>query len=418
MSLTVPAWINESFLATVLQESIGDDRAEIIIKSFTTKPATSGDNFLSTIVRVIVEYCCYIDREDDEDDDDNDDEGNKQVSLIIKIPHHGEWVKSLVGECYKAEHTVYTDLLSKMYDLLHTDKYFTPRLLYANSSYTMVFEDLSAEGYVMPDKVKQLDYEHSVMCVRTLARYHAGSVAVIKKYPSLLGKLGIETYYTEEKREVNNQNLVTMSECFVNAVENWNVFENFKERTKQIWEEITDRLIESYKPRNAALNVMNHGDLWTNNIMYRYDSTGRPIDVKIIDFQTCRYTSPIIDLCCFVFGSADGDVVETRLPELLDAYLDALNGQLEELGCDERMSKEELDRELNTSLHVVFALLYEFLPFLYPDEDTSLELPTGAEEKETVNLVDLDIYRRGYIGKNYVPVAIRGLRFLEKKGLF
>ena len=161
MSLTVPAWINESFLATVLQESIGDDRAEIIVKSFTTKPATtSGDNFLSTIVRVIVEYCCYIDREDDEDDDDNDDEGNKQVSLIIKIPHHGEWVKSLVGECYKAEHTVYTDLLSKMYDLLHTDKYFTPRLLYANSSYTMVFEDQMC----IRDSSASHNYRESLNC--------------------------------------------------------------------------------------------------------------------------------------------------------------------------------------------------------------------------------------------------------------
>lgn len=416
MTFTAPAWINESFLASILQQNNDNERAEVIIKHFTTTSATAvGDNFLSTIVRVQVDYCCYVDREDDDDDDDG---GTKQMSLIVKIPHHGDWIKSFIGECYKVEYTMYTDFLPKMYELLRTDRYFTPRLFYSNSTYTMVLEDLVAGGYIMPDKIKQLDYDHCEICLRALARFHAGSVAVLNRYPDFMEKVGVETFYTEEKREINKQNLALISEWFMNAVESWNLFENFRERTKRIWEEIIDLQIESYKPRQNSLNVLNHGDLWTNNTMFRYDSAGSPIDVKLIDFQTCRYSSPINDLCIIIFSSADGNAIETRLPDLMDAYLDALNRQLEEIGCEERLTKIQLENEFSSSLHIVFALIYEFLPFLYPDENTDLKFPSNATDSQGANLAELDIYRRGYIGKHYAPVAVRCLRFLERKGFF
>lgn len=72
-------------------------------------------------------------------------------------------------------------------------------------------------------------------------------------------------------------------------------------------------------------NVMCHGDLWVNNLMFRYDGrTDRVADVRLIDLQTARCASPVIDILHFVFTSTERSMRDAHLDELLQCYLDAV----------------------------------------------------------------------------------------------
>ena len=165
----------------------------------------------------------------------------------------------------------------------------------------------------------------SVLCVTTLARFHAASVLLIEKHPDILDHLAWEFLYSEEKKELNKGYLGTMSQNFVATVESWKIFENFTGRIERFWDTILDDMIQLCKPRKNSFNVLNHGDTWTNNMLFKYDDSGRPVDIKLIDFQVSRYTSPAMELQYFLFTSAGEDVVESRLTDLFDAYVDALN---------------------------------------------------------------------------------------------
>lgn len=58
-------------------------------------------------------------------------------------------------------------------------------------------------------------------------------------------------------------------------------------------------------PKPKQFTCLVHGDAWLANILFQYDSNGRPKDCQFIDFQQSVYTSPAIDLLCLIFTSAE-----------------------------------------------------------------------------------------------------------------
>ncbi|XP_046686560.1 uncharacterized protein LOC124372229, partial [Homalodisca vitripennis] len=84
--------------------------------------------------------------------------------------------------------------------------------------------------------------------------------------------------------------------------------------------------------------------------------------VKLVDFQYPRYSSPAVDLIYFIWTSADEGVRETKQEELLDIYLQTLNSTLEELGCQERLTAEELRQDLRALADWVLVLICQLLP--------------------------------------------------------
>lgn len=87
-------------------------------------------------------------------------------------------------------------------------------------------------------------------------------------------------------------------------------------------------------------NVLNHSNLKVPNILFKDDETGAPISVKLLDFQTCRWNSPALDLIFFYVNSVDFSVFKEHHEELLHNYLTSLNETLAELECDCAYSRE------------------------------------------------------------------------------
>ena len=65
--------------------------------------------------------------------------------------------------------------------------------------------------------------------------------------------------------------------------------------------------------------VLCHGDLWINNLMFKYDNA-QVKSVKLIDLQTVRYSSPVIDILHFIYSSTEKDLRDNHLDQLLEDY--------------------------------------------------------------------------------------------------
>lgn len=57
---------------------------------------------------------------------------------------------------------------------------------------------------------------------------------------------------------------------------------NAAPKFEKLAQKISHRLINVTKYSEDEFCVLNHGDCWTNNIMFRENDDGQPIDVRLV----------------------------------------------------------------------------------------------------------------------------------------
>lgn len=90
---------------------------------------------------------------------------------------------------------------------------------------------------------------------------------------------------------------------------------------------------------NSMWTVVCHGDLWINNLMFKYNNRNEVDDVRLVDLQTLRYTSPVIDILHFLYTSTDYTIRAQYMDQLIVDYAQALytalkNFEVPDIGVD------------------------------------------------------------------------------------
>uniref|UniRef100_A0A1B6KYQ0 CHK kinase-like domain-containing protein n=1 Tax=Graphocephala atropunctata TaxID=36148 RepID=A0A1B6KYQ0_9HEMI len=224
---------------------------------------------------------------------------------------------------------------------------FTAQSYYSPIKGVIVFEHLRPD-YKVADKTKQLNLAHSKLVFTALAKFHAAGITVYHQDPKLIESVSGECFY------VHGSPLQKWIEFGCRAVgENLSKLEGCKEyadfflsQAANVW----NLVVEGVKPKPGRLNVLLHGDVWVNNLLFKYKNNRlEPIDVKLFDFRTLRYSTPVLDLYYFLYTSANDEVREFHQLELFDLYLKTLNGELEKMGCKVRWTMEELKEDIKTA---------------------------------------------------------------------
>lgn len=103
--------------------------------------------------------------------------------------------------------------------------------------------------------------------------------------------------------------------------------------------------LSSYDP--DEFNVINHGDCWVNNFLFKYGTRDELIDLIFVDFQLPKYGHPSTDLLNFIMTSVHIDHKLKDFDFFIKYYYDNLVEHLSLLGYEERVPTL---KELHTQL--------------------------------------------------------------------
>lgn len=101
------------------------------------------------------------------------------------------------------------------------------------------------------------------------------------------------------------------------------------------------RVMEPTEP----LSVLCHGDFNRNNLLFRYDEGGRPVDALAYDMATVRYGSPALDLSFFLYMNTDRRTRDDHWDVLLDAYCETLATAVGDIPVPDRGRLDDEMRE-------------------------------------------------------------------------
>lgn len=194
----------------------------------------------------------------------------------------------------------------------------------------LILQDLREQGYRLTTEKVFLDYDHIVLAMQALGRFHALSyVAKQSDAEGFLEKAKglLETKFTDDNVE-NNYYLFKYSvqravQPFLDQGKYTDIITKFKQKLTNVKEFFVDLLKTDEK-----MSVICHGDFCRNNVVYKYNERDQPIAVKLFDVATAKLTSPVIDISFFLFLNTTSELRRRHWDDFLSAYHEALRTEV------------------------------------------------------------------------------------------
>lgn len=343
---------------------------------FTNK----GDNYVAAITSVNVNF--------------SKDGRDEEATYVVKIKQNRN--SDFDDMVFMKESGFYTQLLPLLNAELTNAGMAPlriPRCLHSTwheSQSQLFLEDLRPLGFKLYDRRKPLCPRHATLVLQELGRLHAASLLLQSRSPegeleSRFPFLTWEMFNYSEKIKTAFRVLITGSlhtaSLLAEAVE--------REDMRAWFESLGPRAVEALVQvmgSSPPFDVIGHGDCWINNILFRYDAQGQPVEVMLLDFQLCRKASLAVDLNYFLFSSMAAAERNDKLEDLLATYYAALREVVEAARVIVPFALEEVIAEFykKTILGLIFGALA--IPALLCEAKEAQEF-TVASGEHTHNYV-------------------------------
>ncbi|XP_069690900.1 uncharacterized protein [Periplaneta americana] len=338
-----PSWMDKIFFEKALQSSENDPF--LTVTSVQIERATvPGDNYLSAMYRATIQIV----------------KGDKteERSLIVKTEPTGQAMNKLAadGNVFEREVTMFRDVIPAMNRLIEEIlpgkcQPFAAKYVYScNGPHksTIILEDLKKKGFKMAERTTGLDMDHCLLVMRTLARFHAASVALKDRSPELL-----EPFMTSEVLDtMENDFQDVISSMYTNIakeVKNWPEYgEKYYNKILKVAPVSAKKYVEGRRRDENDFNVLSHGDLWINNMMFAYsEDNNSPLDLRFVDYQISYWATPAIDIHYFLESSTCNDLLD-KTHILVEEYYQTLEETLTLFGYQHLLPPwEEFNNQLN-----------------------------------------------------------------------
>lgn len=189
-------------------------------------------------------------------------------------------------------------------------------------------EDLNVRGFNMIDKsTEAVTADHVRLVMQKLGKLHAISFALKDQQPDKFNELASalsEEFIRRDDSDMREY-LSRRNDRIFDVVAD-EEFTQLSRKLKTLFErdclDIAADCLDAQIVGSAAIII--HGDVWQNNIMFRCESDGKPSEIKLLDWQTSRYTSPVIDLCYFIFCCTTKELRDAHYEEFQKVYYENL----------------------------------------------------------------------------------------------
>ncbi|XP_017884486.1 uncharacterized protein LOC108627661 [Ceratina calcarata] len=256
----------------------------------------------------------------------------RSFPLLIKLlPEEGAENRGPIAfDSYQNEEMFYskmtakygTDLVPKCY-LSDLGRYGRP---------VIVLEDLEEDGYKQVDE--ELNEEHLKLCVKVLAKFHARGLRLKENEPQVFREFEaklLEVCLNEDMLQRYQKKSTRMTDI-LEFLPNRDLAEKIKSKLNKNPLEIARTIATEV---NDASTIC-HGYFSHDNLLFKYRD-GKPIDAKIIDWQTMRYCSPAVDLgpiLLFNVTQEHGSNASSKVHEILALYIDTVAAEYPEIERD------------------------------------------------------------------------------------
>lgn len=396
-----PPWLDEEFVVFALQ---GNRRSppNFSIKDMEITSALPRGNFLGKIFRVLVNYSWVILL------------GNTETRrFIVKTPPVGPLADAINAIlCTKKEAYVYENILPGVTDLL--EERITPLKSFSPREDVLVLEDLQQDGYINLDREKQLDYDHCVVALQAIAKFHAASVVLFKRSPEEVITAGEEIFFKPEFQDRMQPLFKNTLNILASEIKSWQSLKGLSTIIQQLSNSAWEITVNLVQRQFGTFNVLNHGDFEKDNILFKY--VDNKVDsAKLVDFQFCRFGSPALDLQNFFVYSVEDEIRTNRLSDLLLVYVDSLNSTLSKLGyVEETLLYEDLQIQLKETDFFGLIVSIFHLPFWVAEP---VPPPIGADMEVPLTVVQ-KLYAEVFKREKYKNTITRIIEFYGTRGLF
>lgn len=387
--------IDEDIIKKILTTKDPNSQIKVLKWNINNNIVAAGTNYCSEVSRLTISY-------------EKDDIEMKRI-IFLKVPVNCPMFQSLKNfNHYEKEMIMYTKILPQMYTI--EEKYFTARHYFYDDKMSLFLKDLSLSGYKNANRLDQLDVEHSCYALKCLAKFHALSVKIERTYglPDIIKTDSF--FHTNHEEDEIHKSFLKGIPLFIDHLAD-DVKEKYPELVAAFQNITWESLVQLISPKSESFNVLNHGDFWVNNIMFKYDKYSILKKVKILDFQLCRWASPAIDLIYFFITSVRFEVYEKYFDLLLEIYLSTLNKVLVSLECQEYKMKELLI-DIKSRYTLAYVLLSCALPFIMSDPND----PIDMEEMCSNGKINFNSASKAYKLENFVILSRKWFIHFANKG--
>lgn len=215
----------------------------------------------------------------------------KKINFFVKLPPS---INSPVYEfaqeygSFNKEMVLYTTVFPEMLDSY--EKYI-PECFLGTENGMLVLEDMVHSGYTMANKDTPFDLKHCEVLMKTLAKFHARSFIFKQQHKKTLydkfSHCMQETLWSQQGTakpmlDAAMKGIVSMIDLLPEL--NDDQRSSFQKKIVKLCAEHPTKLLPSIKYKN----VLCHGDLWTNNLLFKYNANKEPVKCCMIDFQLVR----------------------------------------------------------------------------------------------------------------------------------
>ncbi|XP_066993205.2 uncharacterized protein [Anabrus simplex] len=262
-----PSWIDAEFVQTALRN--GEDDSTITVTKCDVTSNAVESKFAANAYNVVATL-----------------ETGEKRSLIVKCRAEAGLGNKISG-LFETEVKLLTETLPAMEALLQTAcpeefQPFAPKCYYHGSEPLpfVVLEDPSQEGF----NYYLIDVSRCRMALRTLARFHAASIAFLQQNPEEIEYFNKHDFAEKFRGEVEDF-VKGGIECLANEVKKWPAFEEYADKLLRLKETICNKLEETLRQKDGSLNCLIRPDSTVTGLPRQY---GRRNDFSNFSYQLHR----------------------------------------------------------------------------------------------------------------------------------
>lgn len=403
---------------TYISEIVGQP-----VKTFSVSEGSKkGDNVIGKMLALTVET-----------DAEEDTEKGETLHIVIKslVPLTGELKPEVIGssqffnelKVFPTEVAFYNEvrpLLQQSTGYLNNiPKFYSAKLDDLNDY--IALEDLRPKGYKMGDKWKGLSLAEVKMILRYAAALHAHSYAVIAQNGSKIKELqssilGSHIWgrhvFDLDQSILFNVLIEKMVEVMheIGEVETAAKMKRFVKLGHGIVMDLFRKTGESSKYFRVTL----HGDLWTNNALFKYSNNGDVEDVAFIDYQQSRFGNVYEDLEYFFFTSTTAEFRKNHLRSCLKHYHEEFAQVLQRLdtALPTGFTDEELIATFYENLEYGFCYNLIAIPFQLVEQGPPMDEAGAPPEDKPPSALAMALLMAQVMkeGAKRSPIALQRLK--------